>query len=121
MAEHPYTAWQFWSEQASSAASCPWPVAGAYPSEVAAASAAQPLQPRIEYLCKWNGLTYADCSWEAEGGINSMTQRVPLANARLFHNAAHSIHNTVRSERMLMLNHDSGEGACSERSKRALP
>ena len=50
-----------------------------------------------------------------------MTQRVPLANARLFHNAAHSIHNTVRSERMLMLNHDSGEGACSERSKRALP
>ena len=61
------------------------------------------------------------CSWEAEGGINSMTQRVPLANARLFHNAAHSIHNTVRSERMLMLNHDSGEGACRERSKRSLP
>lgn len=38
------------------------------------------------------------CSWEAEGGINSMTQRVPLANARLFHNAAHSIHNTAREE-----------------------
>ena len=22
----------------------------------------------MEYLCKWNGLTYADCSWEEEGG-----------------------------------------------------
>ena len=22
----------------------------------------------IEFLCKWNGQSYADCSWEAEGG-----------------------------------------------------
>ena len=78
-------------------------------------------QTRLADNCLATDTPGTVCSWEAEGGINSMTQRVPLANARLFHNAAHSIHNTVRSERMLMLNHDSGEGACSERSKRALP
>ena len=60
MAEHPYTAWQFWSEQASSAPSSPWPVAGAYPSEVAAASA---LQPRIEYLCKSCLSSFAEVAW----------------------------------------------------------
>jgi len=38
------------------------------------------------------------CSWEGEGGINGMTTRVPLAQARLFRDAGHSIHNTARKE-----------------------
>ena len=66
MAEHPYTAWQFWSEQASSASSSPWPIAGARPSEVATASAAQPLQPRIEYLCKSCLSSFAEVAWAAQ-------------------------------------------------------
>ena len=27
----------------------------------------------LEYLCKWNGLTYAECSWEPEGGAVAAT------------------------------------------------
>ena len=25
-------------------------------------------RPQLEYLCKWNGLTYAECSWEVTSG-----------------------------------------------------